>query len=245
MKQELITLKNINTNKNISLQNNILKIKQEKNKQTTLIIKNINKNTQILLEKNSQLRIFFIYEKEIKLNHNIICEENSKIEFLNFITKNAELTIETKLKDYASCNIINNYYGKEKEIIIKNTVIHEGKNSKSKINTTGYLINSKSEIHTLIKIKKEAFNAQGYQESKAYLEKNSNSISLPDLEILNNEVQCSHSSTITRIKEEDLFYFEARGINKKEARKMLIKGLVLKNFEDKEIKLIEQIINKK
>jgi Fe-S cluster assembly protein SufD len=45
--------------------------------------------------------------------------------------------------------------------------------------------------------------------------------SKPQLEILNNDVKCTHGSTIGRLDEEALFYLRSRGIEREEARRLL------------------------
>ncbi|OGJ63449.1 hypothetical protein A3C37_00895 [Candidatus Peribacteria bacterium RIFCSPHIGHO2_02_FULL_53_20] len=47
---------------------------------------------------------------------------------------------------------------------------------------------------------------------------------IPGLEIKTNDVKASHSATVSRVTPEDLFYFGARGIIEKEARRMYIQG---------------------
>lgn len=49
---------------------------------------------------------------------------------------------------------------------------------------------------------------------------------LPALEIKTNDVRASHSATVRRLREEDLFYFASRGISRTEARSMLIAGFL-------------------
>jgi Fe-S cluster assembly scaffold protein SufB len=49
---------------------------------------------------------------------------------------------------------------------------------------------------------------------------------IPALEIKTNDVKASHSATVSRVTEEDLFYFAARGIQQQEARKMYIEGFL-------------------
>jgi len=44
----------------------------------------------------------------------------------------------------------------------------------------------------------------------------------PQLEILNNDVKCSHGSTIGRLDENSLFYLRARGLAREDARSLLI-----------------------
>lgn len=49
---------------------------------------------------------------------------------------------------------------------------------------------------------------------------------IPGLEIKTNDVKASHSATVARVTEEDLFYFGARGIDPVEARRMFVLGFL-------------------
>lgn len=49
---------------------------------------------------------------------------------------------------------------------------------------------------------------------------------VPSLEIKTNDVKASHSATVARVTEEDLFYFGARGIAPQEARRMFVIGFL-------------------
>ncbi len=49
---------------------------------------------------------------------------------------------------------------------------------------------------------------------------------IPSLEIKTNDVKASHSATVARVTEEDLFYFGARGIAPHEARRMFVLGFL-------------------
>ena len=182
-----------------------------------------------IVDEGANLRISCFSKKEITTRYETECKENSRFEAINISLNTINSKTTTKLKNHSTCLIVNSYYNKESKHTtdIKDTVIHEGKNTKSLINSKGYLINSKADSRGLIIIRPEAFEAQGFQESNILLEGDSNAISVPDLEILNNEVKCSHGSTISRIKDEDLFYFESRGINKNVAKKIIIKGHIL------------------
>jgi len=49
---------------------------------------------------------------------------------------------------------------------------------------------------------------------------------IPALEIKTNDVKASHSATVARVTEEDLFYFGARGIDPHKARRMFVLGFL-------------------
>jgi Fe-S cluster assembly protein SufD len=50
--------------------------------------------------------------------------------------------------------------------------------------------------------------------------------SRPFLEILANDVFCTHGSTTGKLNEEQLFYAKSRGLSKKEAERILIDGFI-------------------
>jgi len=48
----------------------------------------------------------------------------------------------------------------------------------------------------------------------------------PSLEVLANEVRVAHQATITRLSEEQIFYLMSRGLEKKEAKRLLVRGFL-------------------
>lgn len=49
---------------------------------------------------------------------------------------------------------------------------------------------------------------------------------VPDLEILTDDVKCSHAASISNISEEHLFYLMSRGLSKKQAEKLIVDGFL-------------------
>ena len=49
---------------------------------------------------------------------------------------------------------------------------------------------------------------------------------VPELEIKNHDVQCSHAASITHINQTELFYLMSRGLSRVEAEKMIIAGFL-------------------
>ncbi|MFP4567520.1 MAG: SufB/SufD family protein [Candidatus Woesearchaeota archaeon] len=185
------------------------------------------------LEKSANIRVFILSKSgSIQTRFYSKCQDNSRFESLNFSLATLESKSSVILLDGASLLTANSYFNKNSSSKSNDVVIHRGKNTNSLITSKGYLIDSFSDFRGLIKIEPSAFDSQGFQESAVLLEGKSKSISIPDLEILNNEVKCSHGSTISRIKDEDLFYFESRGISKSVARLMLVEGHLLSIFPD-------------
>jgi Fe-S cluster assembly protein SufD len=66
--------------------------------------------------------------------------------------------------------------------------------------------------------------------------------SKPTLEIHNDDVKCSHGSTIGQLDEEAMFYLRARGINEEDARKLLIYGFASEIVDRMKIDVVKEQI---
>jgi Fe-S cluster assembly protein SufD len=89
--------------------------------------------------------------------------------------------------------------------------------------------NSRSVWRGMIYVAPGAQYIDGYQANRnLILDPSARSDSIPGLEILNNDVRCSHGSTMGKIDQEQLFYLLSRGIPRKEAEQLVIQGF----FED-------------
>lgn len=79
----------------------------------------------------------------------------------------------------------------------------------------------------LIKIEHDAKTCEAYQENRnLLLNSGCKAEAIPELEILNEDVMCSHGATIGPIDPEMIFYLLSRGISKKEAVRMIVSGFV-------------------
>ena len=71
--------------------------------------------------------------------------------------------------------------------------------------------------------------------------------SLPGLEILANEVKCSHGATTSKIDEQELFYLQSRGISKTLAEKLIILGffeeIISKAGSDDLVQMLRELIS--
>ena len=86
---------------------------------------------------------------------------------------------------------------------------------------------SKSVYNGLVNVNENAVNTDGYQkEDILILSENAEADSIPELEINNNDVRCTHGATISQIDKEKLFYLTSRGIKKPEAESLLVNGFI-------------------
>ena len=77
----------------------------------------------------------------------------------------------------------------------------------------------------MIRVEKDAQKTNAYQENRnLLLSKKAHADSIPGLEILANDVRCTHGATLGQVDREQLFYLMARGLSRGEAERMIVRG---------------------
>jgi Fe-S cluster assembly protein SufD len=85
--------------------------------------------------------------------------------------------------------------------------------------------NSRSVWRGMIYVAEGAQHIDGYQANRnLVLDPAARSDSIPGLEILNDNVRCTHGSTVGKIDEEQLFYLLSRGLPRPQAEQLVIQG---------------------
>ncbi len=107
---------------------------------------------------------------------------------------------------------------------INSDAFHEKSNTASVMLAKGILSDKSRAMHRgTVRVEKNAINCQGHQRSDMLLlgdEARCNAI--PVLEVGNDDVSCSHGTTMGQIDEEQLYYLVSRGLDENIARKMLV-----------------------
>jgi Fe-S cluster assembly protein SufD len=77
----------------------------------------------------------------------------------------------------------------------------------------------------MIRVEKDAQKTNAYQENRnLLLSKSAHADSIPGLEILANDVRCTHGATLGQVDREQLFYLMARGLSRAEAERLIVRG---------------------
>ncbi len=77
----------------------------------------------------------------------------------------------------------------------------------------------------MIRVEKDAQKTNAYQENRnLLLSKTAHADSIPGLEILANDVRCTHGATLGQVDREQLFYLMARGLTLGEAERLIVRG---------------------
>ncbi|MCB1120596.1 MAG: Fe-S cluster assembly protein SufD [Verrucomicrobiae bacterium] len=115
---------------------------------------------------------------------------------------------------------------KDQEIDQRTLQSHNAPNSRSDLLFKNALQdNSKTIFSGLIKVEEAAQQTDAYQTNRnLLLSPSAEANSLPGLEILANDVKCSHGATTGQLDEDELFYLLARGITRSTAQTLLVFG---------------------
>ncbi len=101
---------------------------------------------------------------------------------------------------------------------------HTASNIDFKVALTG---RARSAYTGTIRIDEEARTSEAYQENRnLLLSEHSRADTIPELEILNEDVQCTHGATVAPISDEQVFYLQSRGIPADEASRLIVKGFL-------------------
>ena len=121
------------------------------------------------------------------------------------------------------------FLGDEEQLFDQRTIqVHQAPHCTSNLLCKNALRKeAKSIFSGLIKVDEEAQHTDAYQTNRnLLLSSEAEADSLPGLEILANEVKCSHGATTSRIDPQELFYLHTRGIPKVEAEKLIALGFL-------------------
>jgi Fe-S cluster assembly protein SufD len=77
----------------------------------------------------------------------------------------------------------------------------------------------------MIRVEPDAQKTNAYQENRNLLLSNqAHADSIPGLEIMANDVRCTHGATIGQVDRDQLFYLMARGLSRAEAERLIVRG---------------------
>jgi Fe-S cluster assembly protein SufD len=77
----------------------------------------------------------------------------------------------------------------------------------------------------MIRVEEGAQKTNAYQENRnLLLSDKAHADSIPGLEIMANDVRCTHGATLGRIDREQMFYLMARGLSRAEAERLIVRG---------------------
>lgn len=161
----------------------------------------------------------------VRNNHNVVLADSNCEAHLNglFITNGSQLVDNHTLMDHQMPHCISNelYKGIIDE---KSTGVFNGK----------------------IFVRRDAQKTNAYQSSKNILLSNDATINTkPQLEIYADDVKCSHGTSTGKIDEEAMFYLNARGVGKANAKKLLLNAFASEVTDKITLTSLKDLVNQK
>ncbi len=238
----------------------------EKNSSATVLIEKISEgnekyisdNIRVICKDNSMVDLFSIQSLDNKaaVIQNILskCYRDSSVNINALMTGSAytKSNIISKLEDKGANSEIKALYltREEQKYDIYAASLHNNKETKSDIVTKGVIFNKARALSRgLVRIESNAPQSNGYEKQDALLMSDeAEADAIPNLEINNDDVKCSHGSTVGMPDKEHIFYLMSRGLSKKDAEKSMILGYfepLLVRFNNEELREnINNIIEK-
>jgi Fe-S cluster assembly protein SufB len=156
--------------------------------------------------------------------------KNSKISWTQIETGSAVtwkypsclLVGDSSIGEFYSVALTNNY----QQADTGTKMVHVGKNTRSKIISKGISAgHSKNSYRGLVKTLSKATNSRNFSQCDSLLiGDKSNANTFPYIEVKNSMSKIEHEASISKISEEQLFYFSQRGIPTDQAVGILISG---------------------
>ncbi len=147
-----------------------------------------------------------------------------------FFLFNQSGTIEIKIKaPKAKVYIFGLFIGKNKDDFKLHTIQHHsvGESSSNLLIKGIFFDQSRFIYEGLIRIDKDAQKTHAYQKNQNLIMGQGCFVdSRPFLEILANDVFCTHGSTTGQLNKEQMYYLSSRGLNEKQSEHILISGFI-------------------
>lgn len=227
----------------ISQINENIHISKSSTNEVNLIIFNSKSNDEypksifLDLSNNSKLNVvhFNVSNNKSFLYFETNLQDNSYLNFVSFQSDN----IHTRNEFYASlnqeCNFdlyglnINNYGVNDNYSFIQHLKPSSSSREVFKsIVEKGAITNFQGKIY----VDSIAQKTDGYQMSRSLLlDDISKANNKPELEIYADDVKCSHGSTVSKLDDEQIYYFKSRGIDSEIAKKILKKAFIVEIIE--------------
>jgi Fe-S cluster assembly protein SufD len=127
----------------------------------------------------------------------------------------------------ASTDLVGLYFGEQEQTLDYRLFMnHLGSNTSSNVFLKGAVEDQASSVFTgLVKIEKDIAKVSAFETNRnLVLSEGASAHSVPNLEILSNDVICGHGSTVGPLEKEPLYYLMSRGLSEARAARLLVHG---------------------
>ncbi len=127
----------------------------------------------------------------------------------------------------ASTEVVGLYFGEgDQTLDYRMLITHSGRNTSSDVFLKGAVEDRAESVFTgLLRIEKDATRSSAFETNRnLVLSEDAKAHSVPNLEILCDDVVCGHGSSVGPLEDQHLYYLQSRGLTRIRAERMLIRG---------------------
>ena len=163
-----------------------------------------------------------------------------------FGSRKGKVTIENRLAGQgATSRVTGAYFADGDQHLDYDTLQeHEAPHTTSDFAFKGVLRDRATSVwRGMIKVERDAQRTNAYQENRnLLLSPQAHADSIPGLEILANDVRCTHGATISQVNRDELFYCMARGLSREEAQLLIVRGFYQEIFDRIELEPVRDAL---
>jgi Fe-S cluster assembly protein SufD len=162
--------------------------------------------------------------------HKAWLERDSELDWVigGFGSKRGKVWIENDLAgEGATSRVTGAYFADGTQHLDYDTFQeHMAPNTESDFAFKGALRENASAVwRGMIRVEEGAQKTNAYQENRnLLLSDTAHADSIPGLEIMANDVRCTHGATLGKVDREQLFYLMARGLSRAQAERLIVRG---------------------
>ncbi|HSK17005.1 MAG TPA: Fe-S cluster assembly protein SufD [Gaiellaceae bacterium] len=180
--------------------------------------------------------------------HRAVVARDAELDWVagGFGSRKGKVTIENRLAGPgATSRVTGAYFADGDQHLDYDTLqSHQAPNTTSDFAFKGVLRDRATSVwRGMIKVERDAQRTNAYQENRnLLLSPDAHADSIPGLEILANDVRCTHGATVSQVNRDELFYCMARGLSREEAQLLIVRGFYQEIFDRIELEPVRDAL---
>jgi Fe-S cluster assembly protein SufD len=197
-----------------------------------------NEAVEIFVEENAKLEYVSLQNLSTETwhfaSHHARVERDAELDWVTggFGSKKGKVRIQNDLAGQGATSRVTGAYFTDGEQHLDYDTFQEhiAPNTTSDFAFKGALRDKSTAVwRGMIRVERDAQKTNAYQENRnLMLSPTTHAVPIPGLEILANDVRCTHGATVGRVDRDQLFYLMSRGLSHSEAERLIVRGF----FED-------------
>ena len=207
---------------------------------------------ELFLERGSKLEYVSIQNLSRQTwhfaTHRARVDRDAELDWVagGFGSRKGKVTIENRLAGQgATSRVTGAYFADGDQHLDYDTLQeHEAPHTTSDFAFKGVLRDRATSVwRGMIKVERDAQRTNAYQENRnLLLSPEAHADSIPGLEILANDVRCTHGATVSQVNRDELFYCMARGLSREEAQLLIVRGFYQEIFDRIELEPVRDAL---